>query len=102
MWGLAIAWFALSALALNSFRHAKLLPPLGASPGAATQITRVSILLAARNEELRIANTVSRLLDQTDVKIELIVVNDRSTDSTGEILRSVWHGPRFKRAETDC
>jgi len=47
---------------------------------------RCSIVVAARNEESRIEQTVRRLLAQTHVEVELIVVNDRSTDRTGEIL----------------
>ena len=45
-----------------------------------------SIVLAARNEEGRIGDTVRRLLNQQGVRIEVIVVDDRSTDHTGEIL----------------
>lgn len=47
---------------------------------------RCSVVVAARDEEARIGETVRRLLDQRDVELELIVVNDRSSDRTGEIL----------------
>jgi glycosyltransferase involved in cell wall biosynthesis len=47
---------------------------------------RCSIVVAARNEQTRVEHTVRRLLAQTHVEVELIVVNDRSTDRTGEIL----------------
>jgi glycosyltransferase involved in cell wall biosynthesis len=56
------------------------LPPSGRSN------IRCSIVVAARNEESRIEHTVRRLLAQTQVKVELIVVDDRSADRTGEIL----------------
>ena len=46
---------------------------------------RCSIVVAARNEQTRVEHTVRRLLAQTHVEVELIVVNDRSTDRTGEI-----------------
>ncbi|MBL9136503.1 MAG: glycosyltransferase [Verrucomicrobiales bacterium] len=47
---------------------------------------RCSVVVAARDEEARIGETVRRLLAQRDVELELIVVNDRSRDRTGEIL----------------
>jgi hypothetical protein len=49
---------------------------------------RCSIVVAARNEQTRVAHTVRRLLAQTHVEVELIVINDPSTDRTGEILAS--------------
>ena len=48
---------------------------------------RCSVIIAARDEEARIERTVRHLLDQTGVTIEIIVVDDRSTDRTAEILR---------------
>jgi hypothetical protein len=49
--------------------------------------TRVSVVLAARDEEARIEQTVRRLLAQQHVALELIAVDDRSRDRTGEILQ---------------
>src|SRR5689334_11083837 len=46
-----------------------------------------SIVIAARDEEARIENTVRHLLAQEGVDIEVIVVDDRSQDRTAEILR---------------
>jgi glycosyltransferase involved in cell wall biosynthesis len=46
----------------------------------------VSIVVAARDEEARIEQTIRHLLAQCGVEIEIIIVNDRSTDSTGAIL----------------
>lgn len=47
---------------------------------------RVSIIVAARNEEEKIEEALSSLLHLDYPNQELIVVNDRSTDKTGEIL----------------
>ncbi len=46
----------------------------------------VSIIIAAKEEESTIADTVKHLLDQTYPRIEIIAVNDRSRDSTGRKL----------------
>src|SRR5262245_7802582 len=69
-------------------RWARRLPALPDSPTARGQRpVRCSVVLAARNEEARIEGTIRHLLRQSGVDIEIIAVDDRSTDGTGEILR---------------
>lgn len=46
----------------------------------------VSVILAARDEDQRIEQTVRRLMEQRGVRLQIIVANDRSTDATGLIL----------------
>jgi chlorobactene glucosyltransferase len=46
----------------------------------------VSIIVPARNEARNIQRCVEALLNQTYPRIELIIVDDRSTDGTSEIL----------------
>lgn len=48
-----------------------------------------SVIVPSRNEERNIGRCVTALLDQTYVNYELIVVDDRSTDRTHEILESL-------------
>ncbi len=48
----------------------------------------VSVIIAARNEQRAIADLLESLVNQTYPSYEIIVVNDRSTDSTGDVLRS--------------
>jgi cellulose synthase/poly-beta-1,6-N-acetylglucosamine synthase-like glycosyltransferase len=63
---------------------------------------RCSIVVAARDEEQRIAGTVERLLSQQGVDLELIVVDDRSTDRTGEILSQLAsEDPRVRSLRVD-
>lgn len=50
---------------------------------------RVSIVVAARNEERNIAEGVGSLLSIDYPDLELVVVNDRSTDRTSEILHGL-------------
>jgi glycosyltransferase involved in cell wall biosynthesis len=49
----------------------------------------VSVIIPARDEERSIERTVRAFLAQTWPALELIVVNDRSTDRTGAILSSI-------------
>ena len=46
----------------------------------------VSVILAARDEEKRVEDTISRVLEQKGIRLQIIVANDRSTDKTGPIL----------------
>lgn len=58
---------------------------------------RVSILVPARNEENNIERCMRSLLSQQYDNYEVIVLNDNSTDSTGEILERLSEEfPRLK------
>ena len=48
----------------------------------------VSIIVAARNEQRAIGDLLQSLVSQSYRNYEIIIVNDRSTDSTAEIVRS--------------
>jgi hypothetical protein len=50
---------------------------------------RCSVIIAARDEQARLEATVRHLLAQRHVALELIVVDDRSTDATWQILRRI-------------
>lgn len=47
---------------------------------------KLSIIVAARNEEMNIAKSIKSQLKQSYKNIEWILVNDRSTDKTGEVM----------------
>jgi len=49
----------------------------------------VSVIIPARNEQIQIRNAITTLLKSTGVRMELIAVDDRSTDSTGQIMDEV-------------
>jgi glycosyltransferase involved in cell wall biosynthesis len=55
---------------------------------------RVSIIVPARNEEEDIELSLTRLLELDYDNYEVIAVNDRSTDRTGQIMQSVMKKPR--------
>lgn len=84
-WGLATLFFWMTLSTLFHLRWARRLP---ASEVFDARV-RVSVVVAARNEAARIEQTVRRLLAQQGVEMEVIVVDDRSTDGTGDILRSL-------------
>jgi glycosyltransferase involved in cell wall biosynthesis len=48
----------------------------------------VTIIVPARNEEAYLGDCLASLVAQTGVRFEIIVVDDHSTDRTGEIARS--------------
>ncbi len=84
LWLIAGAWLWTSVKWALDLLAVPLLPALDEPP--AGPLPRVSVIVAARDEAERIETTVQRLLGQRDVDLELIVVDDRSVDGTGEIL----------------
>jgi cellulose synthase/poly-beta-1,6-N-acetylglucosamine synthase-like glycosyltransferase len=76
---------------LHHQRWARRLPALEqlAAPadGLPTRTVHCSVIVAARDEEARLDATVRHLLAQRLVALEVIVVDDRSTDATSDILR---------------
>lgn len=49
----------------------------------------VSVIIPARNEEAQIRNALTTLLKSEGLTLELIAVDDRSTDATGRIMDEV-------------
>ena len=72
---------------MRTILNLTLVPRLKARMPRATR--RVSVIIPARDEERTIARTVRAFLAQTYPALEIIVVNDRSTDRTAEILISI-------------
>jgi glycosyltransferase involved in cell wall biosynthesis len=83
IWTFSVLWH---------IRWVRRLPGLASLAGAgqcasvSASPVRCSIVIASRNEEVRIEQTILRLLAQRGVELELIVVDDRSHDRTREIL----------------
>jgi cellulose synthase/poly-beta-1,6-N-acetylglucosamine synthase-like glycosyltransferase len=70
--------------------------------GANDGPVQCSVIVAARDEESRIEDTVRHLLAQRDVQLEVIVIDDRSTDRTDEILRRLTeHDDRRTQAREE-
>jgi len=60
--------------------------PLGSIGDGELDGRLVSVIVAARDEAGRVEETVRRALAQEGVRVEVIAVDDRSTDGTGESL----------------
>jgi glycosyltransferase involved in cell wall biosynthesis len=58
-------------------------------PKAATDLPSLSIVVPARNEEADIEDALRSLLALDYPQLEVIAINDRSTDATGEIMERI-------------
>ncbi|MFZ0298139.1 MAG: glycosyltransferase family 2 protein [Candidatus Sulfotelmatobacter sp.] len=88
---LALAWFSRiidAAIGMPSVANITK-PEWNRNPVAASGNPLVSIIVPARNEEADIGESLARLLELDYDNYEVIAVNDRSTDRTGEIMESV-------------
>jgi len=52
----------------------------------------VSVVIPARNEERNVENALQSVLGLDYPELEIVVVNDRSTDGTGDILKKLGKG----------
>jgi len=88
---LALAWFSRivdAALGMPSVADVSR-PEWDRNPVSPAGNPRVSIIVPARNEEETIEQALNTLLALDYNNYEVIAVNDRSTDSTGEIMERI-------------
>jgi glycosyltransferase involved in cell wall biosynthesis len=95
---LALAWFSRFVdAAIGMPRVANIArPEWDRRPATANGEPRVSIIVPARNEEENIRETLTRLLALEYSNYEIIAVNDRSTDRTGQIMDEVAASPQAR------
>ncbi len=85
---------------LANLQHFKALPPaeknalaadptLPAKPDQNPEKPLVSILIPARNEETNIAAAIQSALANDCLSLELLILDDQSTDRTGAIVREI-------------
>ena len=93
-WLCALVWLRFAGLALQGITTRKpLARAQSAEPASAAPL--VSVIVPARNEAHRILDqSVRSILAQDYENLEVIAINDRSTDATESVLRSI--------AETDA
>src|SRR5256714_2272723 len=89
-WVIFCLWLLGGALTLVALARHKALKPIGDARLRDGGAPTVSVLIPARNEERRVLKRCVRsILAQDYVDFEAVAVNDRSTDATGAILRSL-------------
>ncbi|MFO0974791.1 MAG: glycosyltransferase family 2 protein [Planctomycetaceae bacterium] len=94
-----VGWFVFACVTISTIpavwalKHRRLAaPPSGSqtdSNAAAPLNTvdiEVSVIVPARNEESQIAEALRSLLRSENVRLEIIAINDRSTDRTGTLM----------------
>ncbi|HEX3373526.1 MAG TPA: glycosyltransferase [Edaphobacter sp.] len=87
-WLVALAWLwkaASAALGLPTIPNL-LLPEHNIAPAGSPSIT---VIVPARNEAADIAATLHSLLEQDYDNLQIVAVNDRSTDQTGAIIDTI-------------
>ena len=89
---LGLAWLSrLIAAGLGMRKIADISQPQwDLTPGSSESAHRVSIIVPACNEQDDIARTLTQLLALDYPNYEIIAVNDRSTDRTGQVMDSVF------------
>ena len=77
--------------------HAAVNAALLRVPTATSTTARVSVLLPLRDEAARVEPCLRALLAQTGVDLEIVVLDDGSTDGTPDVVRRVAQGdPRLR------
>jgi glycosyltransferase involved in cell wall biosynthesis len=66
-----------------------------------TQVPAVSVVIATRNYGRYLAGAIRSVLDQTFSDLEVIVVDDGSTDDTAEVVRPFLADSRVRYLRTD-
>ncbi|WP_101477445.1 glycosyltransferase [Candidatus Nitrosotalea bavarica] len=84
--GVAIAWIFLIKSMWVTFRDSPFLDKFNPRPH---HTPKVSIILPARNEEPFIEKCINSLLDQDYKNYEIIAIDDRSEDNTGNIIKKI-------------
>ena len=83
-WVVALLWATAAGNLLFWVRRLQSLP--GLDPQIQEQRPSVTIIVAARDEALRVQETVRTQLNQKFVDVKVVVVDDRSSDGTSAIL----------------
>jgi cellulose synthase/poly-beta-1,6-N-acetylglucosamine synthase-like glycosyltransferase len=87
-WLLAVAWLTRVLVWRDRLRQ---VPDLtrGRSADSPLSVPRLSVIVPARNEAANIAATLRSLLESHGVELQIIAVDDRSTDQTGALMDGV-------------
>jgi chlorobactene glucosyltransferase len=84
--GVALAWIFLIKSMWATFRDSPFLDKFNFKPH---HNPKVSIILPARNEAVFIEKCINSLLEQDYKNYEIIAIDDRSDDNTGNIIKKI-------------
>ncbi len=85
---IAVFWFAALLFMLPGWRTVSRLPACGEAEKQ-KQEPLISVIVAAKEEEQTIRETLRHLMNQNAGRMEIIAVNDRSSDATGSKLEAL-------------
>lgn len=92
--GVSLTWILLIRSMWITFRDSPFLDRFDPKPHGTP---KVSVILPARNEEGFIDKCLNSLIDQDYENYEIIAIDDRSDDKTGEIIRNIsQNNPKVK------
>ena len=95
-----LAWVALALAALYALVTAVNLLVFRTPRAMAGDVPKVSILIPARDEEANISAALDAALAQAGVDVEVVVLDDGSSDATAEIVAArAASDPRLRLAE---
>jgi len=77
--------------------------PAQSGPSSLRPVPCLTLIIPARNEDNGIAAALYHALASTDIELELIVLNDHSTDDTASIVSAIAaQDPRVRLIEADA
>jgi len=88
-WWVGLMLSLISVVRVRDLLDVPALPAAAQPEGGGGPRPRVSVIITARDEEARIETSVRRMLNQPGIEVEIIVVDDRSTDRTSAILSAL-------------
>jgi glycosyltransferase involved in cell wall biosynthesis len=95
--GVTMAWFAGTSLLLLNRHRFRRLSQIALPPGERDTLPLLSVLVPACNEAATLERAMQSLLAMDYPNLEIIAVNDRSTDGTGDLLdRMAAENPRLR------
>lgn len=84
--------FAAPWMAVLAFLLLRVRPPREIPAGPPPRTPRVTVIIPARNEAVNIQTVLRSVVASTYPDFDVVVVDDRSEDGTGELARSVDRG----------
>jgi len=91
-WGLAIAWLwkgITSILGMPSIPDLSRIDPAALPPIPEIDSPDLTVVVPARDEQAVINQCLRSLVDSVGVKLQIIAVDDRSADRTGELMDAI-------------